>query len=207
LGDVYGAEALFERSIALDFAPRQTYYHLATVQIERGDYDEAAENLERCLTRFVDEAVYINYAQLKANAGDYAAAREAISFLLATYPSEEIAARARYIEAVIAAQTGDLFGATALLEALVEDVPSFETGYIGLGSIYEARGMTAEARATFEAALATIERKLERAQQTLADRETITAEEYGKLRTDIANYQQQRETVLQRLAQLPSNTP
>ena len=205
LGDVYGAETLFERSIALDFAPRQTYYHLATVQIERGEYVEAAENLERCFTRFVDEAMYLNYANLQANAGEYERAHEVVSLLLATRPREEISVRARYIEAIIVAQTGDPLGATALLETLVEDAPWFETGYIGLGSIYQSRGMTAEARATFEAGLASIDRKLEQAQQTLASRDTITAEEYGKLRSDIANYQQQRETVLQRLAQLPAD--
>jgi len=205
LGNTYGAETLLERSIALDFAPRQTYYHLATVQIERGAYDEAAENLERCFTRFVDEAVYLNYANLQLNASEYERAREAVSLLLATHPRKEIAARARYIEAAIVAQTGDPLGATALFEALVKDAPWFETGYIGLASIYQSRRMIAEARSTFEAGLATIDRKLEEAQQTLAAQDMITAEEYGKLRSDIANYQQQRETVLQRLAQLPSD--
>jgi len=202
LGNVYGAETLFERSLALDFAPRQTYYHLATVQIERGAYDEALANLEKCFARFIDEAVYLNYANLMANKEQYDQAREVTALLLATRPREDIAVRARYIEAVIVAQTGSPIEATALLEALVEDAPWFETGYIGLGSIYQARGMPAEAREAFEAALARIERKINRAEEDLASREMITAEEYGKLRTDLEHFQQERQTVLDRLEEL-----
>jgi len=205
LGNVYGAEALFERSIVLDFAPRQTYYHLAMAQIERGAYDEAAENLERCFTRFVDEAVYFNYANLKANAGEYDDARETISLLLASHPRQETAVKARYVVAVIEAQTGNPLEATALLEQLAKDAPSFETAYIGLGTIYQARGMIDEARAAFQKALSLIERKLERAQETLTGQQTITAEGYGKLRTEIENYRQQREVVVGRLAELPSD--
>ena len=204
LGNYYGAESLLERSLELDFAPRQTYYHLATVQIERGAYDEAQENLERCFTRFVDAAVYLNYANLMANSRELDRAQEAIGFLLATHPSKEVAARARYLEAIIVAQGGDPREATLLLEALVDDAPWFETAYIGLGIVYETRGLTVNARHAFESALELIEAKLGNAEEALDSQTTITAEEYAKLRAEIAQLQQERETVLDRLDGLPS---
>jgi O-antigen ligase len=203
LGNSYGAESLLKRSLELDFAPRQTYYHLAMVQIERGAYDEAQVNLERCLTRFIDETVYLNYANLTANSRQFDLARNAITLLLASHPREEVAVRARYLEAVIIAQSGDPREATKLLEQLISDAPWFETSYIGLGSVYEARGMPVNARQAFEEALRRIDKKLEEAQEALARQATITAEEYGRLRTEIDQLRQQRETVLDRLEGLP----
>jgi O-antigen ligase/Tfp pilus assembly protein PilF len=203
LGNYRGAEALFERSLELDFAPRQTYYHLAAVQIELGAYQEAQSNLERCLTRFNDETVYLNYANLMANSRQFDRAREAIDLLLASRARQEVAVRARYLEAVIVAQSGDPREATALLEDLVVDAPWFETGYIGLGTVYEARGMPVDARQAFEQALRSIEGKLERAQATLGSQSTITAEEYGRLRNEIKQLQRERDAVLEKLEGLP----
>ncbi len=203
LGNVHGAESLLERSLDLDFAPRQTYYHLAVVQIELGDYDEAQANIEQCFTRFVDEPVYLNYANLMTNSRQFDRAVEAIGLLLATHPREEIAVRARYIKAVIVAQAGDPREATELLEQLIADAPWFETAHIGLGTVYEARGMPTEARRAFETALRTIDDRLAEAQEALTSQETITAEDYGRLRTEIDQLRQQRETVLKKLEGLP----
>ena len=209
LGNVHGAGSLLERSLELDFAPRQTYYHLAMVQIERGDYDDAEANLERCFTRFVDETVYLNYAAtLTTNSRQFDRALEAIDLLLATHPRGEIAVRARYIQAIIVAQTGGRREATDLLEQLIVDAPWFETAHIGLGTVYEARGMSNEARRAFETALQTIDDKLEQAEDRLTRRETVTAEEYGRIRTEIDQLRQERATVLEKLEGLPpAETP
>lgn len=203
LGNLHGAESLLERSLDLDFAPRQTYYHLAVVQIELGAYDEARATLERCFTRFVDETVYLNYANLTTNARQFDRALEAIDLLLATHPREEVAVRSRYLKAVIVAQTGDRREATGLFEQLIADAPWFEAAHIGLGLVYEARGMPDEARRAFETALRTIDDKLADAQGHLARQETITAEAYGSLRTEIERLRQERDTVLERLEGLP----
>jgi len=202
LGNYYGAESLLERSIELDFAPRQTYYHLAVVQIERGAYDEAQENLEKCFTRFVDETVYLNYATLTTNSRQFDLAYEAIELLLASHPREEIAVRARYLEAIIVAQAGNPREATSLLKALILDAPQFESAYIGLGTIYEMQGLTVNAREAYEMALELIEDKLEKAQESLNSQTTITAEEFGRLRSEIEQLQQSRETVLDKLEDL-----
>ncbi|GAI01275.1 unnamed protein product, partial [marine sediment metagenome] len=41
MGQFRLAEATLERSIRLDFCPRQAYYHLATAKIKQGRYEEA----------------------------------------------------------------------------------------------------------------------------------------------------------------------
>jgi len=202
-GNVYRAESLLERSLELDFAPRQTYFHLAVVQIELGDYDDAQANLERCFTRFVDETVYLNYANLTTNSRQFDLALEAIDLLLASHPREEIAVRARYIQAIIVAQTGDPREATALLEQLIVDAPRFEAAHIGLGLVYQARGMPSGARRAFETALQMIDEKLAEAQDRLTRQETIAAEEYGRIRTEIEQLRQERATVLEKLGGLP----
>jgi len=203
LGNYYGAETLLERSLGLDFAPRQTFYHLAVVQIERGAYDEAQENLEKCFTRFVDETVYLNYANLAANARQFDLAHEAIGLLLATNPRDEIAVRARYLEAIIIAQAGDPREATSMLEALINDAPRFETAHIGLGTVYEMRGLRTEARAAYQTALELIDDKLRKAQASLDSQATITAEQFGQLRSDIEQLRQAQQTVLDKLESLP----
>ncbi len=208
LGNLHGAESLLERSLDLDFAPRQSYYHLAVVQIELGAYNEARANLERCFTRFVDETVYLNYAHLATNARQFELALETIDLLLATHPREEVAVRSRYLKAVITAQVGDRLEATGLFEQLIADAPRFEAAHIGLGLVYEARGMPNEARRALETALQVIDDKLADAQERLARQETITAEEYGRIRTEIDQLRQERDTVLEKLEGLPpAETP
>jgi len=71
LGNNDSAEALLSASLRYDFAPRQTYYHLASVQLRLSRPDEAWENLELCMTRFLDEGVYLTYANIGANRGSW----------------------------------------------------------------------------------------------------------------------------------------
>jgi len=204
LGDYYGAEASLERSMSLDFAPRQTYYHLATVQLRLGKPAEAQENLERCFTRFVDEGIYLSYANLMVNTRQPEPAREAIELLLASRPNKEIETKARYLEALVFSLEGDHSAAIDRLERLVEDDPTFETAYLSLGSFYQGRGMNVNARKNYEKALQLIEEKLVRAQATLdASRHAITAEAYGTLRNQIEQLTEERTAVLERLGQLP----
>jgi len=206
LGNYYGAEWSLKRSIALDFAPRQAYYHLATAQLRLGKLDEAQENLERCLTRFVDESVYLSYANLMVNTRQPEPAREAIELLLAGYPRAEIETKARYLEALVFSLEGDYSTAIDRLEKLVEDDPTFQTAYLTLGSFYQGRGMPVNARKNYDKALQLIEKKLAKAQATLeASRGAITAETYGTLRSQIEQLTEERTAVLERLAQLPDS--
>ena len=204
-GNTTQAKELLERSIALDFAPRQTYYYLATAQARLGDQESALENYEKCFTRFTDENSYLVYADLAVTLGYVEEAREAIQFLLSTNPIEEVERKARYIEGTVAVQLGDYSGAIRLLESLAEDAPDFELPLIALANIRQGLGQTDEARAVFTAALELIERKLDEAKQERYSRTRFTAEEISNLDQAISRYESERSYVLEQLARLPSD--
>jgi len=204
-GNTTQAKELLERSIALDFAPRQTYYYLATTQVRLGDQEGALENYEKCFTRFTDENSYLVYADLAVTLGYVEEARDAIQFLLSTNPVEEVELKARYIEGTVAIHLGDYSGAMGLMESLAEDAPDFELPLIALGNLRQGLGQTDEARAAFAAALELIERKLDETRQERNSRTRFTAEQIGNLNQAITRYESERSYVLEQLARLPSD--
>lgn len=203
LGNTYSAEALLSKSLQYDFAPRQTYYHLATAQLRLEQFDEAWENLELCMTRFLDEGVYLSYANLGANRGELEKAQAAVDVLLTGHPLKEVEQRARYIEALITIRRQDYDRAAQQLEALTQDHASYETAFIALGDLYAARGFTHLARENLDEALRLIDRKLRRANKKLEPGTVGTIAEYGQIRAEIDLLTQQREIVIDRLGKLP----
>ena len=155
-GRLEAGEALLERSLVFDFAPRQTFYYLGIAQIQLGKLDAAEANLARCMTRFVDEAALLNYANLLVNTGQSERALEPLTLLLESGPRPEIDPRARYLYAMAVSETGDPMTAVGLIERLLSEYPEYETPYIGLGGIYASMHRWDEARATYEAGLALI---------------------------------------------------
>ncbi len=203
LGNTYSAEALLSKSIRYDFAPRQTYYHLITAQLRLERFDEAWENLELCMTRFLDEGVYLSYANLGANRGELEKAQAAVDVLLAGHPLKEVEQQARYIEAVITTRRQEYDRAAQQLESLTQDHPSYETAFIALGDLYSAQGFTNSARKNFDEALRLIDRKLRRANKKLETGTVLTIAGYGQIRAEIDVLTQQREIVVDRLGKLP----
>ncbi len=203
LGNNYSAEALLSASLRYDFAPRQTYYHLASAQLRLDRFDEAWENLELCMTRFLDEGVYLTYANLGANRGELEKAQAVVDILLAGYPKSAVERQARYIEAVIAIQGREYNRAVQLLESLTQDHASYETGFIALGELYAAQGLTNTARKNFEQALRLIDRKLGKANEQLEVGTVTTIAKYGQIRAEIELLTQQRDIVVERLDKLP----
>lgn len=202
-GNNYAAEALLSSSLRSDFAARQTYYHLAMVQLRLERFDDAWENLEKCMTRFLDEGVYLAYANLGAKRGELEKAQAALDVLLAGRPLDEVEQQARYIEAVIATQARDYDRAVQLLEALTQDHPSYETGFVALGDLYAAQGLTNSARRNLETALRLIDDKLRVARERLQAKDFITVADYGQLLAVVDLQTQQREIVIDRLSTLP----
>jgi len=203
LGNHHRAEALLQQSLMLDFAPRQTYFHLALAQIQLGRTDEAWENLEKCFTRFLDEAVYLTYANLAINRRDYRAGEEALEFLLASGVKEQVQWQARYIQAAIRSQRGEYTEAIAQLLRLSADAPEYELAFIALGDIYAAQGNTVLAREKYDQALDVVETRLERTNRRLEALTETTVSVYGRLRTVANNMTQQRTLILERLSRLP----
>ena len=204
LGNHRGAEALFQQSLKYDFAPRQTYFHLALTQIQLGRIDDAWENLEKCFTRFIDEAVYLTYANLAISRRDFRAGEEAIEFLLTSGVERQTEWQARYIQAAIFTQRGEYSRATGKLLELAADAPTYELAFIALGDIYAAQGNTMLARTRYEEALEIVVDRLQKANDRLERLTEATISQYGVLRNTVNNMTQQRSMILERLAQLPN---
>jgi len=199
-------EGTLQKSLALDFAPRQTYYYLAVAQIQLGKLDEAEDSLEKCMARFIDEASLLNYANLLVNTGQSERAFEPLDLLLASQPRLEIQRRARYLRALAISETGDPEGAIILIEELLISHSTYETAYIGLGSIYESLERFEEARSTYEKGLEIVEKLLARTRATLnAAGNAITSERHGELRSQIEKLTYERATILERLRTLPES--
>jgi len=203
MGQVRLAEATLERSVRLDFCPRQTYYYLATAKLKQGRYDEAMADLKTCLTCFVDESVYLTFANLAVNLGETKKAREAVELLLSTHPHPDIRIQAEYLHGVIAIREGDYSRATQELEDLAQAHPSFERTYIALGDLYRGRGMPVNARKNYETVLNLIEQKLTSAEKRLSSATSLPYDEYAKLRSEIDVLKQEKEAVEAGLAKLP----
>jgi len=206
IGQVRDAEATFEQSARRDFCPRQVYYHLAMVKLRQGRYEEGMSDLERCLTRFVVEQVYLNLANLAVNLGDVETAREHVDLLLFTHPHSGLTIQARYLSGIIAIREEDYSRAIDELEALVSEHPYFERSYIALAELYRMNrfgGKQVVARRYYEKALELIEPRLTNAQAKMSSVTTIAAEEYASLRNDIKLLTQEKEAVERGLATLP----
>jgi O-antigen ligase len=197
-------ESTLERSLMLDFAPRQTYYFLAIAQIQLGKLDEAESNLQKCMTRFVDEASLLNYANLLVNTGQSAQAFEPLALLLASLPRHEIQLRAEYLQAMAISETGDPETAVVLIEELLASHRDYETAYIGLGGILESLQRFGDARTTYEKGLEMIEKMLTDSRKAIeVAGDAITAERYSELRGRIEKLVYERATLIERLRELP----
>ncbi len=196
-----------ERSVALDFSPRQSYFYLASAQYRLGRYREALGSLERCLTRFPDENALLLYADLAAGLGELDRGMEVLDVLLATNPSPGTANKARYVRALILKQEGDVAQAEGALRALMATDSSYEPSYIALGEIRAAAGDAGEARVLFERALALVEAALPSARAGATVTESTTYSSYAEARDRLENLTRERETIERDLAALPAGGP
>ncbi|MEA3238311.1 MAG: Wzy polymerase domain-containing protein, partial [Candidatus Bipolaricaulota bacterium] len=206
MGQANIAQATLKRSIALDFCPRQTYYYLATAQINLKEYDQALESLEKCRNRFADESVYLMRANVAVNLGKTDIAQQDVDLLISSHPESTIDAQAVYLSAMILFRNKDYTGATATLEELIAKHPTFERAYMSLGDLYRGRGMPVTARKYMEQALSLIDKALSRANKQLAAATAMPVSEYGKLRGQIDALTQEKQAVEQALDSLPNTT-
>ena len=189
-------EATLRRSLALDFAP--------IAQIQLGDLEEAEASLEQCMTRFIDEASLLNYANLLVNTGQLERASAPLDLLVSSHPRLEIQTRARYLQALVASEMGDPEKAILLIEELLASDRNYETAYIGLGGIFESLQRFGDARTTYETGFEIIEKMLADTRKAIdVAGDAITAERYGELRGRIDKLTYERATIIERLRELP----
>ncbi len=206
MGQANIAQATLKRSIALDFCPRQTYYYLATAQINLKEYDQALESLEKCNNRFADESVYLMRANVAVNLGKTDIAQRDIDLLLSSHPQSTVEAQGQYLNAMISFRKKDYTKATAQLEELIKKHPTFERAYMSLGDLYRGRGMDVTARKYLEKALSIINKSLSRANKKLSAATSMTVSEYGKLHGQINTLTQEKQAVEKGLSALPAST-
>ncbi|MBU1048407.1 O-antigen ligase family protein [Candidatus Bipolaricaulota bacterium] len=200
------AEISLEHSLSVDFAPRQTYYYLAVAQIQLGKLNEAQESLEMCMTRFIDEASLLNYANLLVNTGQSKAAFEPLELLLASHPRSEIQRRATYLRALALSETGNPDVAIAQIQELLANNPTYETPYIGLGSIYQSLGRNDEAHSAYEAGLALVEKALASAREKMiTGASLVESPKLAEIQATIDKLILERATLLERLRTLPQD--
>ena len=198
-GDLSLAESTLNRSATLDFAPRQVYYHLAVTQIRLGKLEDAQENLERCLTRFVDAAVLLNYANLLVNTGQAADAVDPLSLLLASNPGTDIQRRARYLVAFTRSEAGDVRGGIEQILAVLRDHPTFETPYIGLGTLYASIGELANAERAFSDGITLVDVLIREQQEILSTPPSLrTPQVAQEARARLAALQSNRAELVRR---------
>ena len=202
LGQTETGKATLERSLRLDFAPHMTYFYLGMAEARLGDLEAAFRSFEYCQTRFLEENTYLIYAELAANLGKTAVARETITTLLATRPAPDIEQRARYVRAIVSLREGNAQEASVELENLVRDAPDFEAARITLANVLLARGLRDAAVSEYTRALEIVEGKLAAAEKTMASATRMAASAYGELRSTIATLRSERDSILERLKPL-----
>jgi len=196
-------ETTLQRSLKLDFAPRQTYYYLAVAQIRLGKLSEAEENLEKCMTRFLNRNVVLTYADLELNLGELEKAQSAIDIVLAGHAQPTVERQARYIEGVIAVRRQDVDRAIQLFENLTMDHPEYEMGFVALGQIYAAMNRTSSAQRNYQTALQLIENALNKARDELKNVPALSPTARAQIQDQIELLKQQQAYLTDQLDQLP----
>ena len=212
MGQEYLAVTTLERSLQCDFCPRQIYLYLSKAKVKLGRYEEALEDAERCLTRFVDENVYLFIVNLAINLEKPELARGNVDLLLATLPSPNTQKEAEYLSALVTLQEGDPYRAVSELEMLAQRYPDFGKLYAALGRLYFMLHLYDPSRENYEHALQLIDSELARTERTIASLmaaatagRPVAFEDYTKLLDRKRSLEEERKTVEAGLAELPSS--
>lgn len=190
-GEPAEAEALLAASIRIDFAPRQSYYYLAAAQLQQGKIDQAKENLELCLTRFISEEVYLQLANVSLSTEDLEAADRYLDLLEASHPPAEIVDQTSYLRALIAQRRGDQERAVEILEQLIAARRDYVRAYPALGYVLLSLGREAEAEEVMASGLALIVGRIQELVTVVSTSETVylTAERYKEISHEVLNLQ------------------
>jgi tetratricopeptide (TPR) repeat protein len=146
-GDLDGAKAKFREAAEADpdFAP--AYTGIATVAVEQGNYQEAAEAAERAVALEPDDfrALQLRYDAYK-NLGDEAKAATAAKALRESGDISEATAQT-FREAIEAYEAGDSEVAKLRFHQALELDPELVAAYSNLAQIYMSEGNAARAGA------------------------------------------------------------
>ncbi len=202
VGQDYEALQTLEKSLSLDLAPRETYFHLASAQYRLGHFQDALDSLALCIAVFPDDTATLQYADLAAGLGHLDQALETLDVLLAGSPTTEHAVKARYVRALVLREKGDPPAAEAALREIVAGAPDYEPALIALGDLAAQRGARDEAREVYQQALALIERELPTSRIAAAGAPSQTYDQYSRARARLEELNRERSHILQSLGEL-----
>jgi tetratricopeptide (TPR) repeat protein len=94
LGNLNLAEQQITKSVKLDFCPRVSLYWYGLIKAGLGKLAEAKDALQKCLTRYRPEALYLNLAGVELQLGEAEEAKKVLTELLATVPPADMAQEA-----------------------------------------------------------------------------------------------------------------
>lgn len=201
LGNTSLAIDYLKRAVELDFCPRISLYELGKAQLQAGDFPAAQATFRNCLSRYGGEDLYINLASVNIELGEYAEARALLEELLATHPFRDMETGAGYLLAVIDLKQGNYPEAERKLTELLRIDPWFERALMLLGDIARGTYRYEAAREYYQRALKIIDDQLKRLKARA--QQPLPVEEFGRIRSDLARLQRQREAIERGLRELP----
>ncbi len=187
-GRVAEAEAAFERSLALDFAPSAVLYHLGTLALSQGEAQRARALLERSLATGVYEDTLWRLANLTFQLEDVAAARGHLDRLLAALPDPSLFLEARYLDALVELRLGRVDEAVTRAEATLAAHPEFEQMVLVLADAALVRRDYAAAQRHYRRALGYVEGQLANVRAFLAENGPVP-----EAQADLATLERQRQ--------------
>ncbi|MEF8726128.1 MAG: O-antigen ligase family protein [Candidatus Bipolaricaulota bacterium] len=199
-GNYYLAKDRLQKSLALDFQPRQTYYFLGLAEQQLGNEGKALEYLEKSINKFEPYNLFLQLGALYQSQNELDKAKWALNKFLKLGAKESLELRAEYFMAPISIRQGNVGKAEKVLKKILNRDPKFERAVILLGDIADFRGNEEKAKKHWQKALGIIEEKLTRVNQKLSGE--VRVEDLGKLRQEKDSLTKKKEQLTDKLEKL-----
>jgi Tfp pilus assembly protein PilF len=199
-GNYYVAKEKLQKSLSLDFQPRQTYYYLGVTERELGNEKRAIDYFEKSVGRFEPYNLHLQLGTLYQSQGELDKAEESLRTFLSVGAEESLKNKAKYFLSVISIQKNDIERAEKLLDEVLSRDPNFERAIILKGDIANFRGNEAKAREKWREALDVINKKLSRVNNKLSGE--IKLEDLSELRSQKDRLTRHKKQVTNKIEEL-----
>ncbi|MFW6104316.1 MAG: O-antigen ligase family protein [Candidatus Bipolaricaulota bacterium] len=199
-GNYYLAKDRLQKSLALDFQPRQTYYFLGVAEQQLGNEQKALEYLKKSINKFEPYNLYLQLGALYQSQKELDKAKWALDKFLGLGAEESLELRAEYFMATISIRQGSVEKAEKILEKILNRDPKFERAVILQGDIANFRKNEEKAQEHWQKALGIIEEKLSEVNQRLSGE--VKVEDLGQLRQEKERLAKEKEQLADKLEKL-----
>jgi len=178
-GNYYIAEEKLEKSLRLDFQPRQTYYYLGVVESKLGNDGSALRYFKKAEGQFEPYNLFFQLGIIHLQRKELDRAEKYFEKCLSLGGKETMEVQSNYFLARIAVRRGKLDEASDILERILAKDSNFEQAITLQGDIAQLKGKTELAKEKWRQALGLIREKLARVNQRLSGEINLT--ERGEL--------------------------